>query len=128
MSLVCLYTFSSTFQSPSLSGALASGVTSFSKLANGWNQLVGPSGHLGVLSHPIYQSFTKNNPYIENNENKLNKIGLLQNPIAIGTRLCKTSMQTLRSVSRWLFMVLHIFLACRVPWVSPMATGVTINH
>ena len=22
----------------------------------------------------------------------------------------------------------HVFLACRVPWVSPMATGVTINH
>ena len=37
-------------------------------------------------------------------------------------------MGTLRSVSRRLFMVLHIFLACRVPWVSPMATRVTINH
>ena len=30
--------------------------------------------------------------HMENNENKLNKIGLLQNPIGIGTRLCTTSM------------------------------------
>ena len=95
---------------------------------NGWNWLAGSSGCLGVLPHPICQSFTKNNPFDENNENKLNKIGLLQNPIGIGTRLCRTSMWTLRSDSRWLFTVLHIFLACRVPWVSPIATGWEINQ
>ena len=39
-----------------------------------------------------------------------------------------TQMQTHRSVPRRLYTVLHVFLACRVPWVSPMATGVTINH
>ena len=37
-------------------------------------------------------------------------------------------VKTLRDVSGHVHMVLNVFLACRVPWVSPMATGVTINH
>ena len=29
----------------------------------------------------------------------------------------------------WVFIeCFNVFLACRVPWVSPMSTGVTINH
>ena len=35
---------------------------------------------------------------------------------------------SLRKVSGRLYTANHVFLACRVPWVSPMATGVTINH
>ena len=77
---------------------------------------------------PFYQSFAKNYPFDENNENKLNKHGLLLNPIVIGTRLCRTSMGSLKKVSGHLYMANHVFLACRVPWVSPMATGITINH
>ena len=77
---------------------------------------------------PFYQSFAKNYPFDENDENKLNKHGLLLNPIVIGTRLCRTSMWSLRKVSGHLYTANHVFLACRVPWVSPMATGITINH
>ena len=38
------------------------------------------------------------------------------------------SVWSLRKVSGHLYTANHVFLACRVPWVSPMATGVTINH
>ena len=61
---------------------------------------------------PFYQSFAKNYPFDENNENKLNKHGLLLNPIVIGTRLCRTSMWSLRKVSGHLYMANHVFLAC----------------
>ena len=77
---------------------------------------------------PFFAKVLPKITHVENYENKLNKIGLLLHPIVIGTRLCRTSMWSLRKVSGHLYMANHIFLACRVPWVSPMATGVTINH
>ena len=67
------------------------------------------------------------------------KIKLIHN-WAVDVRLCTEQftymagkiriilMWSLRKVSGRLYMANHVFLACRVPWVSPMATGVTINH
>ena len=99
------------------------------QLISKWLESVGWLSRTSGSTAPPH--FTKVLPKIthdENNENKLNKHGLLLNPIVIGTRLCRTSMWSLRKVSGCLYMANHVFLACRVPWVSPMATGVTINH
>ena len=45
-----------------------------------------------------------------------------------GTDNIRLLVKALRNVSGRLHMVLNVFLACRVPWVSAMATGVTINY
>ena len=43
-------------------------------------------------------------------------------------RKSRKQMWSLRKVSGRLYTANHVFLACRVPWVSPMATRITINH
>ena len=92
MSLVRFQTFLTFFQSSVIPGVLASGMALLEMAGNYWNRLVGSPGCLGVLPHPIMPKFCQNNPYNENYENKLNKHGLLLNPIVIGTRLCRNSM------------------------------------
>ena len=65
---------------------------------------------------------------MENYQNKLNKIGLLQNPIGIGIGFVEPPCRLIQ-VSLGIYRVFQtFFLAFRVPWVSPMSTGVTINH
>ena len=126
--LVRFQSFLTFFQSSAHLLVLASGMALLELAGNYWKWLVGSPGCLGVLPHPIMPKFCQNNPCNGNYKSKLNKMGLLLNPIVIGTRLCRTSMWSLRKVSGRLYMANHVFLACRVPWVSPMATGVTINH
>ena len=56
----------------------------------------------------FYQIFAKNYPFDQNNENKLNKHGLLLDPIVIGTRLCITSIRLIQ-VSLGVYRVLYTF-------------------
>ena len=125
----CLHTFLALF--PVLISVWRAGFRGdLCQLISKWLESVGWLSRTSGSSAPT-PFFAKVSPKItpmENCENKLNKIGLLQNPIGIGTRLCRTSMWSLRKVSGCLYTANHVFLACRVPWVSPMATGVTINH
>ena len=75
-----------TFSQPSaVPGVLASGMALLQMAGNHCNRLAHSVGLLGSLPQPKMPKFCQNTPCNENYENKGNKMGLLLNPLVIGT-------------------------------------------
>ena len=89
-SLVCFQLFLTFCQPSAVPGVLASGMALLQMAGNHCNRLAHSVGLLGVCPNPKMPKFCQNTPVNENYENKGNKMGLLLNPIVIGTRLCRT--------------------------------------